>query len=155
MHSGTKQTAENGVLGYAAFRIFKLLVTVCSHENEQTNKQINKGCGTSSHANKYWNRPCSEAWTRGLLFDWNGYQGNHVVFHYKNISLRALCLSHRRTESSYLFNALHPVLNVLKGFLIGDVIHKDNTLTMEQTYESLVNELIPRLCIKEVVKTAF
>lgn len=30
---------------------------------------------------------------------------------------------------SYLFDTLHPVLNVLKGFLVSNVIHKDDTLT--------------------------
>lgn len=29
---------------------------------------------------------------------------------------------------SYFFDTLHPVLNILKGFFISDVIHKDDAL---------------------------
>ncbi len=29
---------------------------------------------------------------------------------------------------SYFFDALHPVLNILKGFFISDVVHKDDAL---------------------------
>lgn len=31
-------------------------------------------------------------------------------------------------EASYLFDAFHPVLNILEGFLICDVIYEDNAL---------------------------
>lgn len=34
----------------------------------------------------------------------------------------------KRPMMSYFFDALHPVLNILKGFFISDVIHKDDAL---------------------------
>lgn len=51
---------------------------------------------------------------------------------------------HDKTQSAYLFNISDPVLDILKGFIVCDVVHKHDSLVIidKVNQHSLTNNLL-------------